>query len=93
MANLKSVFYASVRLALMGKEKVEQVAKKFVKENKLKAIDGKKFIDEAVKHAEATKNELFKKINEMVKATVDKIELITHIRNNQSKKMQKSVQR
>jgi polyhydroxyalkanoate synthesis regulator phasin len=54
-------------------------AKKFVKENKLEAVEGKKFIDEAVKHAEATKNELFKKINETAKkAAVDKMGLITH---------------
>jgi polyhydroxyalkanoate synthesis regulator phasin len=64
--------------ALKGKEEVEQVAKKFVKENKLEVLERKKFINNAAKHAEATKSELSKKINETIKATVDKMWLITH---------------
>jgi polyhydroxyalkanoate synthesis regulator phasin len=78
MANLKTVFYAGIGLALKGKKKVEEVAKKFVENNKTKADEGKKFIDKAIKHAETTKNELSKKINETVKTTVSKIGFITH---------------
>jgi polyhydroxyalkanoate synthesis regulator phasin len=78
MANLKSVFYTSIGLALKGKKKVEQAAKRFVRDNKLEAAEGKKFINDAVKHAEIVKNELSKKINESVKATVSTMILITH---------------
>jgi polyhydroxyalkanoate synthesis regulator phasin len=78
MANLKSVFYVTVGLALKGKEKVEKVAKKFVKENKIEEKEGKKFVDNAIKHAEETKKELAKKITETVKSTIKKMGLITH---------------
>jgi polyhydroxyalkanoate synthesis regulator phasin len=78
MANLKTVLYAGVGLALKGKKRVEEMAKKFIENNKIKADEGKKFIDKAIKHAETTKNELSKKINETVKTTAGKIGFITH---------------
>jgi polyhydroxyalkanoate synthesis regulator phasin len=77
MANLKAMLYAAIGLALKGKKKVEEVAKKFVENNKTEADEGKNFIDKAVKHAETTKNELSKKINETVKTTASKIGFIT----------------
>ncbi|MDR2395152.1 MAG: hypothetical protein LBD57_00820 [Endomicrobium sp.] len=78
MANLKSMFHITVGLALKGKEKVEEVARKFVKENKMEEQEGKKFVDNVIKHAEETKKELAKKITETVKATIGKMGLITH---------------
>ncbi|MDR1417841.1 MAG: hypothetical protein LBI80_01565 [Endomicrobium sp.] len=78
MANLKSVFYVTVGLALKGKEKVEKVARKFVKDNKIEEKEGKKFVDNAIKHAEETKKELAKKIAETVKSTIGKMGLITY---------------
>jgi polyhydroxyalkanoate synthesis regulator phasin len=78
MTNLKSVFYVSVGLALKGKEKVEKVARKFVKDNKIEEKEGKKFINNAIRHAEDTKRELAKKVTETVKSTIGKMGLITH---------------
>lgn len=78
MANLKSMFYVSVGVALKGKEKVEKVAKKFVKDNKIEEEEGKKFVAYAIKHAEETKKELAKEITETVKSIIDKMGLITH---------------
>jgi polyhydroxyalkanoate synthesis regulator phasin len=78
MTDLKRVFYASIGLALKGKKKVEEAAKKFVENNKAEADKGKEFIDKAVKHAEATKGKLSKKINKTVKTTASKIGFITH---------------
>jgi polyhydroxyalkanoate synthesis regulator phasin len=77
MANLKSVFYASVGLALKGKEKVKKAAQEFVKDNKIEIVEGKKFIDKAVKYAEETKEELSKKISQTVKTTVSKMGIVT----------------
>jgi polyhydroxyalkanoate synthesis regulator phasin len=77
MANLKTVFYAGIGLALKGKKKVEEVAKKLVENNKTEADEGKRFIDKAVKHAETTKREFSKKINETIKTTASKIGFIT----------------
>jgi polyhydroxyalkanoate synthesis regulator phasin len=77
MSNLKNAFYASVGLALKSKDKIEAAAKKFVKDNKIEAAEGKKFIDKTVKHVESAKKDLTKKFNETVKTTVDKMGLIT----------------
>jgi polyhydroxyalkanoate synthesis regulator phasin len=72
------MFHISVGLALKGKEKVEELARNFVKENKIEEQEGKKFIDNAIKHAEETKKELVNKITETVKTTIQKMGLITH---------------
>ncbi|MDR2399702.1 MAG: hypothetical protein LBD61_04675 [Endomicrobium sp.] len=77
MSNLKNAFYASVGLVLKSKDKIEAAAKKFVKDNKIEAVEGKKFIDKTVKHVESAKKDLTKKFNEAVKTTVDKMGLIT----------------
>ncbi|MDR1087522.1 MAG: phasin family protein [Endomicrobium sp.] len=77
MSNLKNAFYASVGLVLKSKDKIEAAAKKFVKDNKIEAAEGKKFIDKTVKHVESAKKDLTKKFNETVKTTVDKMGLIT----------------
>jgi polyhydroxyalkanoate synthesis regulator phasin len=78
MSNLKNAFYASVGLVLKSKDKVEAAARKFVKENKIEAVEGKKFIDKTIKHVESAKKDLSKKINGAVKNAVDKIGFITH---------------
>ncbi|MCA6079309.1 MAG: phasin family protein [Endomicrobium sp.] len=78
MAGLKTVLYAGVGLALKGKKKIEEAAKKFVENNKIEVDEGKKFFDETVKQAETAKDELSKKINKTVKTTVNKMGFITH---------------
>lgn len=78
MSNLKNAFYASVGLVLKSKDKVEAAARKFVKDNKIEAEEGKKFINRTVKHVEAAKNDLSKKLNVAVKNAVNKMGVITH---------------
>jgi polyhydroxyalkanoate synthesis regulator phasin len=78
MSNLKNAFYASVGLVLKSKDKVEAAAKKFVKDNKIEAAEGKKFINKTVKHVEAAKKNLSKKFNVAVKNAVTKMGVITH---------------
>jgi polyhydroxyalkanoate synthesis regulator phasin len=78
MSNLKNAFYASVGLVLKSKDKVEAAARKFVKDNKIEAAEGKKFIDKTVKHVEAAKKDLSKKFNATVKNAINKMGVITH---------------
>jgi polyhydroxyalkanoate synthesis regulator phasin len=78
VTDLKRVFYASIGLALKGKKKVEEAAKKFVENNETEADKGKQFIDKAVKCVETAKDELSKKINKTVKTTANKIGFTTH---------------
>jgi polyhydroxyalkanoate synthesis regulator phasin len=78
MLNLKNAFYASVSLVLKTKDKAEAAARKFVKDNKLEAAEGKKFIDKTVKHVESAKKDLSKKISDTVKNAIDKMGFIIH---------------
>jgi polyhydroxyalkanoate synthesis regulator phasin len=78
MVDLKRVFYTGIGIALKGKKKVEEAAKKFIEDNKTEAAKGKEFIGKAVKCTETAKDELSKKINETVKTTASKIGFITH---------------
>jgi len=77
MKGLEQFFYASVGLALKGKEKVESYAKNFAKNNKMEAAAGKKFVDDAVKQAEATKKDFKKKIDDSIKIAIDSMGLVT----------------
>lgn len=77
MKGLETAFYASVGMALKGKDKVEKWAKKVAKDSKMEAAAGKKFVGEAIKHAETAKKELNKKIDETVKSTAGKMGYVT----------------
>lgn len=77
MKGLETAFYASVGMALKGKEKVEKWAKQVAKDSKMEAGAGKKFVDNAVKHAEDAKKELSKTIDDTVKAAAGKMGYVT----------------
>ncbi len=71
----ESAFYASVGLAVKGKEKIEEAAKKFAEDQKMSVEEGKKFVDDVVKSSEKTKEEISKKIDTAVKSAIDKMGL------------------
>jgi len=77
MKNFEQFFYAGIGLALKGKEKVEAYAKNFAKNNKMEAAAGKKFVDEAIKQAEAAKKDFKKKLDESIKTAIDSMGLVT----------------
>lgn len=67
--SLKTTFYASIGLAVKGKEKITEAAKEFAEKNKLNAEEGEKFIKEASIHFE----EKTKELEGFVKTTVEKV--------------------
>ena len=77
MKGIEKFFYAGVGLALKGKEKVESYAKDFAKNNKMEAAAGKKFVDDAVKQAEAAKKDFNKKLDDSIKTAIDSMGLVT----------------
>lgn len=77
MKNLENIFYAGIGIALKGKERVAELAKKFAKESKMDAKDGKVFVQKAVQHAEAAQKELSKKIDDAVKTAAGKMGYVT----------------
>lgn len=74
--DLKSTFYSGVGMFLKGKEKVEEAAREFVKENKLAAEDGEKFIKDAVNKASEAKEELDNFVEDKVGKIIDKMNLV-----------------
>lgn len=77
MKGLETAFYASIGMALKGKDKVEKWAKKVAKDSKMEAAAGKRFVDQAVKNAETAKKEFSKKVDSTVKTTVSKMGYVT----------------
>ncbi|ACC98557.1 Uncharacterized conserved protein [Elusimicrobium minutum Pei191] len=77
MKNLETAFYSGIGMALKGKKKVEEIAKKLVKDSKMEAKEGKMFVDKAVKQAEEAKKELSKHIDDSVKNAVMKMGFVS----------------
>ncbi len=73
MNSFENAFYVLMGMALKGKEKVEDAAKKFAEFNKMNAEDGKKFVDDMVTSAETAKKDLSKQIEERVKSVTKKM--------------------
>ena len=90
MNSLEEAFYAAVGMALKGKKKVEQTAKKIVKESKMESKQGKVFVDKTVKHAEEVTKELSKKIDESVRTAATKMGFITR---NEAEKLKAQIKK
>ena len=77
MELLKKTLLTGIGFAVLTKEKVEEAAKKIAEECKLSEEEGKKFVDDLLKQSEETKKNLEKKVEEMVKKTLDRFDLAT----------------
>lgn len=75
--NIKTSFYAGVGFMLKGKEKIEEAAKDFVKDQKLASEEGEKFIKEVMNKADETKADVEKFVDERIKNAVKKMGLMT----------------
>ena len=62
--DIKSGFYAGIGLMLKGKEKVEDVAREFIKDRNMNAEEGEKFVKDMVSKANETREEFEKYLNE-----------------------------
>ena len=71
--DIKSGFYAGIGLMLTGKEKVEDVAKEFIKDRNMNAEEGEKFVKDMVSKANETREEFEKYLNEKIQTTIDKM--------------------
>ena len=74
---LKKSVYATVGLAVMTHERVEEIARGLVADAKMTEAEGKKFIDELVKKSEEGRDALQKLVNDTVESILKKMNLIT----------------
>lgn len=71
--DIKSGFYAGIGSILKGKEKVEELAKEFIKEKNFNAEEGEKFVKDMVNKATETKEEVTQFIDDRVQKVIDKV--------------------
>ncbi len=74
---LKKTMLTGVGIALMTKDKIEELGKKISEESKLTTEEGKKMVDELLKQSEKAKNDLESQIHKIVGKSLEKFNLPT----------------
>jgi polyhydroxyalkanoate synthesis regulator phasin len=74
---LEKFLYASVGLALKGKEKVEEMAKRIIEESKVSEEEGRRFVKEMVDRSEETREEVANMVDEHVKKALKSMGIVT----------------
>ena len=79
---LKKSMYATIGLAVMTQEKVEELGKKIAQEAKLSEAEGRLFIDELLKKSDEARGSMEKLINEKVEVALKKLNFPTRTEMN-----------
>jgi polyhydroxyalkanoate synthesis regulator phasin len=74
---LKKSIYATIGIALMTREKAEEIGKKVAAEAKLSESEGKQFVDELLKRAEETRASFEKLVALQVETVLHKVNIPT----------------
>ena len=76
MVNLiKKAFYTGLGLAVLTKEKAEELVKDLAEQAKLSEHEGKDLVESMMKQSEQARNEFQSKIDESVQAVVKRLNL------------------
>jgi polyhydroxyalkanoate synthesis regulator phasin len=75
--DLKKAMDKGMDYAFMTKDKVEKAVKDFAKENNLNKEEAKKLLDQMVKKSEETWKNVEEKVEEIQKAAIGKMNLVT----------------
>ena len=71
----KNIFYFGAGAAFMTKEKMEELKNEFIERGKMTQDEGKKFIDEWVRRSEEAKADIEKRIQEVVRERMEKMNI------------------
>jgi polyhydroxyalkanoate synthesis regulator phasin len=74
---LKNVFYLGAGLAFMTKEKIEELKKDLIDKGKMTQDEGRQFVDDLVKKSEKAKEDVEKKVRELVDSRLEKMKVAT----------------
>ncbi len=74
---IKKTMLTGVGLAIMAKDKVEDLAVEIAEKGKMSEKEGKKFIDDLLKKSEQAKKDLDKKVEDAVRKTLKKMDIVT----------------
>jgi len=72
---LKKSVYATIGIALMTREKAEEIGKKVAEEAKLSESEGKQFVDELLKRADETRKSFEQLVEKQVTSVLKKINI------------------
>jgi len=74
---LKNVFYLGAGFAFMTKEKIEDLKKDLIDKGKMTQDEGRQFVDDLVKKSEKAKEDVEKKVGELVADKLEKMKVAT----------------
>ncbi len=74
---IKKALYTGVGLAVLTKEKAEDLVKELTQQAKLSEQEGKELFDGLVKHSEQVRNDFQAKVDEAVLTVVKRMNLAT----------------
>jgi polyhydroxyalkanoate synthesis regulator phasin len=77
VALIKKALYTGVGLAVLTKEKAEELVKDLTQQAKLSEQEGKELFDDLLKHSEQAKSDFQAKLDEAVLTVVKKLNLAT----------------
>ena len=72
---IKKAFFTGLGLAVLTKEKTEELVKDFAEQAKLSEHEGKELVDSMMKQSEQARTEFQSKIDETVQAVVTRLNL------------------
>ncbi|HBI15564.1 MAG TPA: hypothetical protein DDY20_08645 [Desulfobulbaceae bacterium] len=74
---LKNVFYLGAGFAFITKEKIEDLKKDLIDKGKMTQDEGRQFVDDLVKKSEKAKEDVEKKVGELVADKLEKMKVAT----------------
>ena len=72
---IKKIMFSGVGMALMTKEKIEELGKDIIEKGKLSEKEGREFLDELMTKSEDAKKEMEAKTDKLVKDSLKKMNL------------------
>jgi polyhydroxyalkanoate synthesis regulator phasin len=72
---IKKAFYTGLGLAVLTKEKAEELVKDFAEQAKLSEHEGKELVDSLMKQSDQARNDFQTKVDEAVQAVVKRLNL------------------
>jgi polyhydroxyalkanoate synthesis regulator phasin len=74
---IKKAFYTGLGLAVLTKDKAEELVKEISQQAKLSEHEGKELMDNLMKQSDQARNDFQSKVDEAVLAVVNRLHLVT----------------
>ena len=77
LESMKKGVYTGIGLALMTRDKIEEVARDMANNSDMSEDEGREFIDDLMDRTEKTRKDIEDRVNKMVKETVERLKMAT----------------